>query len=332
MALKTAIVGIGWWGRHIIDSTNSSKKIKITTAVDKKNRISTLRNEITDLPITDNFNDILNNDEIQAVILATPHTMHEHQIRQCALAGKHIFVEKPLALTYESALRSISLCHQNNLVLGVGHERRFEPAFEALKELLSKNSLGTLIHVESNFSHDLLVDVDPKSCRASDSESPIPALTSMGIHLTDMYIHLFGDIHEVFAHHTHRYTNWGTGDNLSVQVKFKSGITGYFSTILATSMYIRFQVFGSHGWAEIRSDVHPGDEGITQLNVTKSNAPMKKYEFEYQDTVLKNLETFADAINMGTPYPFTSNEKLKNISTMVAINKSANIGQPIVVD
>jgi predicted dehydrogenase len=329
--LNTAIIGLGWWGRHIVDSIADSKKLQIIRGVDTQStEIKSLVNT-QNFPITNNLEDALRDKNVEAVILATPHSLHEEQIIRCAHAKKHVFVEKPMTLTAEGAKKAIEACELANLTLGVGHERRFEPAFKVVQNLVTNGSLGTLMHVESNFSHDLLAKTNPEDWRASQTEAPIPALSSMGIHLTDMYLNLFGPIREVYAHHAQRHTNWGSGDTLSVQVLFDSGMTGYISSILATTMFIRFHVFGSNGWVEVRSDVHPGQKGITRLIISENTQPIRTREFDYKDTVRANLEAFAEAICNSMPYPITTEEKLGNILTMEAIIKSANSGKPISV-
>jgi predicted dehydrogenase len=330
--IKAAIVGLGWWGRHIVGSLAGSDKLQITRGVEPRLDMLRLLPAGAQFPITSNLDNALRDDDIDAIVLATPHSTHEKQIIRSAQAGKHVFAEKPLTLTRDSAERAINACDAAGVVLGVGHERRFEPAMEAIVELVRSESLGTLMHVESNFSHDMLANLDPKDWRASPAESPIPALSAMGIHLTDAYIHLFGPIREVFAQTSRRHSRWGSGDTLSVQFLFDSGLTGYLSTLLVTSMFVRFQVFGSSGWVQARSDVHPGQEGITRLSLSRSGEVLQVRELKYRDTVLANLEAFADAAAGGTPYPFSREEKLGNVATMEAIVESARTGNPVGVE
>lgn len=330
--IKAGIVGLGWWGRHIVGSLAGSDKLRIIRGVEPRPDVLNLLPAEARFPVTSNLDDALQDHEIDAILLATPHSTHEKQIVRSAQAGKHVFAEKPLTLTRDSAERAINACDAAGVVLGIGHERRFEPAMEAIQGLVRSESLGTLMHVESNFSHDLLANVDPNDWRASPTESPIPALSAMGIHLTDAYIHLFGPIREVFAQTTQRISRWGSGDTLSVQFLFASGLTGYLSTLLVTSMFVRFQVFGSSGWAQARSDVHPGQEGITRLSLSRSGKILQVRELEYRDTVLTNLEAFANAAEGETPYPFTREEKLGNVATMEAIVESARTGIPVRVE
>lgn len=330
--IKAAIVGLGWWGKHILRSTAGSRKLQITRGVDL--RLDAL-NDVTEaepLPLSNDLEEVLRDSEIDAVILATPHSFHEEQIVLCATAGKHVFVEKPMTLTRAGAAIALNACETAGVVLGVGYERRFEPALKAIEKLIRDGSLGTLMHVESNFSHNLLASVDSTDWRASPQESPIPALSAMGIHLTDTYIHLFGPISEVFAQTSKRCGNWKSGDTLSVQFLFESGLTGYLSAILVTSMFVRFHVFGSQGWVQARSDAHPSQDGVTRLSFSQTGQVMQTQDFAYCDTVLENLEAFASAIAGEADYPFTYEEKLGNVSTMEAIIESARTGRSVAVE
>jgi predicted dehydrogenase len=328
--IQAAVVGLGWWGRHIISSLHEhSTALKIVAAVDP--RLDALDDLATKMhvPLSQDLDDVLANPEVEAVILATPHSLHEEQIVRAAAAGKHVFCEKPLTLSRASAERAINACEAAKVELGVGHERRFEPAVVEIARLIQAGELGTLLHVEANFSHDLIASLDPADWRASPAESPIPALSALAIHLTDTYLHLFGSIKEVFAHSTSRVGNWGAGDVLSAQFLFESGMTGSLSTMLVTPMFVRLHVFGSQGWAEALSDVHPAQEGITRLTVSRTGQAKQVEEFSYIDTVLANLDAFAAAVEKRAPYPFTRDEKLGNIAVMEAIIESAHTGQSI---
>jgi predicted dehydrogenase len=83
-----------------------------------------------------------------------PHSLHEAQVVSAAEAGKHVFVEKPLALSRDSAMRALRACNLAGVVLGLGHERRFEPPIIELRRLATSGTLGTLLQAEANFSHD----------------------------------------------------------------------------------------------------------------------------------------------------------------------------------
>ncbi len=330
--IKTAIAGLGWWGQRICECLDQEgAKLDIVRGADP--RVAEL-GEVSEkfgIPIASTLDEALEDSTIEAVILATPHSVHEDQIVACAEAGKHIFAEKPLTLSAAGAKRAIDACEAAGIVLAVDHERRFEPAFVKVKKMIDSGDLGTLMHLEANFSHDVLANVDPNDWRASPEESPIPALSAMSIHLTDAYQYLCGPIAEVFAYATKRIGNWGTGDVFTLQVQFESGLTGSMSSILVTPMYVRFQAFGSKAWVEARSDTHPGAPGITKFTIARTGHDHVVEDLEYVDTVRLNLEAFADAVNGLAPYPITNAEKLGNIAVVDAIIESVRTGQPVKV-
>ena len=325
--IKAAIVGLGWWGRHICGSLRNSEKIRITRAVDIAPASKAFAAE-NGLPLTADLDDVLADAEIDAVILATPHSLHEQQISAAARAGKHVFCEKPLGLTRESAARSIAACEEAGLVLGVGHERRYEPAMVEIKRLIDSGTLGTIMHVESNFSHDKLANMPAEDWRTSVIDAPAAAMTAMGIHQTDAYIHMLGDIAEVHAQTARRVVPSGSGDVVSVQMRFESGATGYFSAILVTPLFLRFQVFGSDAWVEARDSAHPDAAGVTKLTLHKNDGEEETREFTSIDTVRINLEAFADAAMGGATYPNTAAQKLHNIAVLEAICTSVDTGKP----
>ncbi len=81
---------------------------------------------------------------VEAVILATPHSLHAEQIERAVAAGKHVFCEKPLSHTKKGAEAAVNACKAKNLVLGMGHERRFEPPVAAMIEAARSGRLGRL--------------------------------------------------------------------------------------------------------------------------------------------------------------------------------------------
>ena len=184
-------------------------------------------------------------DDVDAVILATPNTLHEEQVVQCARAGKHVFCEKPLGLTAASARRSVAACRQAGVQLGIGHERRFEPGLVALKNAIDAGELGTIMHAEAAFSHDKLIGVPKGDWRTSKTVSPAAGMTAMGIHLTDLLISFFGRVEVVQAMTANRSLGWETGDVVTAQLGFEEGMTATLSAVLHTPHFIRCHVFGN---------------------------------------------------------------------------------------
>ena len=325
--INTAIIGLGWWGSHIVNTLQGkSNKIQFQKAFDieRDSKLQFARRK--GIEITKDFESILEDPLIEAVVLATPHSRHEEQIVAAAKADKHIFCEKPLALTLASARRSVLACEEAGIVLGVGHERRFEPAMEKFCKLIDQNALGEIMHVEANFSHDKLANLDAGNWRVSSSESPAAAMTATGIHITDAYINMFGPVDQIFAMTATRNPANFNGDILNFSIKFKSGVTGTFNSVLETPLYIRFAIFGSKAWVEARDYCHPSEVGTTEFFICRNDDKIEKTSFKNIDTVKANFEAWADAISGIADYPFTNAQNLQNIAVFEAICQSADSG------
>jgi predicted dehydrogenase len=330
--INAAIVGLGWWGKHIIGSLADSDKIDILLAVDvNADQVGGFARE-NGIALTNDLDDALADSSIDAVILATPHSFHEEQILAVAGAGKHVFCEKPLCLTKASAKRAVAACETAGLSLGIGHERRYEPALTEIERMAAAGEFGEIMHVESNFSHNKLADIPQDDWRTSKSDAPAAGMTGMGIHLTDAYVNMFGAVDTVFAQTAQRVLPWETGDVVSVSLQFKSGATGFVSAVLATPLYIGFRVFGSEAWAEARNPTHPDTVGPTSLTVCRKGGEPETHDFEWRDTVRMNFEAFADDIAGSAPYPNTNEQKIQNIAIFEAIVASAESGSPVKLD
>jgi len=304
-------------------------RFSVATIVEPDNSKAAMITEAGLLRFTD-VSAALNDSSIDAFILTTPNTVHEEQVVQIATAGRHVFCEKPLGLSGASARRSVAACDKAGVILGIGHERRFEPAMQRVQQMINDASLGTVMHAESAFSHDKLIAVKPGDWRTMKATAPAAGMTGMGIHLTDYFIALFGKVVTVQAVTANRILGWETGDVVSVQLTFQAGMTATLSAILYTPHFIRLHVFGSDAWVEVRNDTHPDTPGgMAELVLARTDQPHHIERFEWTDTVVANLEAFADAVAGVAAYPYTHEQLIHNIEVLEAITESAEKGETV---
>lgn len=324
--LKTVMVGLGWWGRHIVGALDGSARIKIvgvTSHSPEKHRDFADEKGVALVP---SYEAALADGDIDAVILCTPHSQHEEQVLAALAAGKQVFCEKPLALSKSSAEKMIAAATDAGVILGIGHERRFEPAMEEIARLAASGELGTHMHVEANFSHDILTRLESDSWRAAAEEAPAAGMTGMGVHLTDLFIAMFGPVEAVCASTASRVLDLPSGDLVTVQFRFASGATGFLSAISATPYYGRFTLFGDQMWVEARDEGHPQHGGKTQLITCGKDGVQHSRVFEAKDPVRANLEEWAAAVAGEGSYRFTDAEKLGNVAILEAVARSVESG------
>jgi predicted dehydrogenase len=329
--IHAAIAGLGWWGQHVVRSLTGSEHLRIVKAVETNAARAAFAAE-HGLQFAGDLANVLADPAIDAVILCTPHVVHTEQVLACAAAKKHVFCEKPLALTRADAARSVAVCSAAGVMLGIGHERRYEPAIVEVRRLVREGTLGTLMHAEANFNHDKLANVPAGDWRTSPKDAPAAGMTAMGIHLSDLFVELLGPASEGFAVTTSRVAYPDNGDVVSALIRFESGATGYLNAILVTPHYLCLTVFGSEAWVEVRNETHPDTPGPSVLTFQHRDGRRETRAYQWVNTVRLNLEAFARAIDRGATYPFTDAEKVGNIAVLEAICRSAASNAPVRID
>ena len=327
--LKAAQIGLGWGGSQVTRVLRGSEKIEVVYGVDPSEETAARYRADHGLPVHADYAHALKDPDIGAVILTVPHRLHEDAVVAAADAGKQVFCEKPLSLGVASARRMIEACDKAGIVLGIGHERRFEPAWEGIKRMADAGELGTILHMEAHWSHDRWLNMAADNWRGSKEEAPAAGWTGMGVHLSDMMLSLVGQAAEVQAYTARRILAIPTGDVVSAHLRFGDGTTAHIGAVSATPDYGRFAVFGSHAWAEARETQHVDPGGTTHFYVRRrGDAEQTRCDFEPASPVRAGYEHWADAVAGRVTYRFTNEERLGNVAILEAVVRSAESGKP----
>ena len=139
--VNAAIIGLGWWGKNIVNAVQGkSTQLKFVRGVTKEIAETQAFAAQHGIPLCSELADVLADPEIEAVVLATPHSLHADQIVAAARAGKHVFCEKPLSLKRADAERAVKACLEAKRVIGVGQNKRFWPSMTALRGVAAGGS------------------------------------------------------------------------------------------------------------------------------------------------------------------------------------------------
>ena len=328
--MKVAVAGLGWWGKQIISCLEKSPRFEVLYGVDPSppDDVAAFRREHP-FPLEADLGTALADPAVEGVILATPHALHEEQALRVIAADKELFCEKPLTMTVEGAQRVVDACQKAGKVLGIGHERRYEPAFEELQRLVDAGALGKLLLLEANISHDQFRRLHASNWRLDPTHAPAGMMTAVGIHMTDLFVHLAGPVGEVRARTGSLIFDPPAEDFVSASIVFKSGVRANFTSLSVTPFYSRFTAFGDAGWLEIICEANVDRGKPTHL--VHSDAPERRRHVTYEatDAVTQNFEAWADAVEGKAPYRFTPQELVENIRIFEAIVKSSrNNGAP----
>jgi len=326
--LDTAVCGLGWWGKQVAQVLRGNAKINIVCGVDPMQETREAWAKQTGLPTHDSYEKALADPKVKAVILTTPHSLHEQQVLAAAAAGKQIFCEKPLSLTAASARRMIEACRTKGLVMGLGHERRWEPAMLRLREIVAAGELGEILHVEANMSHDKFAPLTADNWRGSKKDAPAAGWTGMGVHLSDMMISLIGPVVEVHSYSAKRVLPLPSGDVISVHLRFADQTTGHIAAVSATPFFARFAVWGSKGWVEIRETEHVETPAATHFYRRMTGQKETHELIQPGDPVRANFEAWVDAVEGRGTYPFTDVHRMANVAVLEALVRSVDSGRP----
>ena len=334
--IDAAIVGLGWWGRTLVESVQgSSDRIRFVAATSRTaSPESATFAHVHQMKLADGFQALLRDPCVKAIVLATPHSMHARQVTAAARAGKHVFCEKPFALGRTEAAEAIDAVRNARVTLGLGYNRRFHPEMIRLRERIRSGALGTVLHVEATMTFPNALSLSPDAWRADREETPCGGLTPMGVHAIDGMIDLCGPVESVYCQSARRAVAVESDDTTSMLFRMKSGVSGYLSTMTATGPGFSFQVFGSNGWVRLEGMTHvagaSSEERRTRLFGTCRFQPpkgaMETWEAARLDVTRAALEAFAVAAEGGAPFPISHEEMVHGASVTEAVIRSAASG------
>ena len=318
--INAAIVGLGRWGRNIVNAVqDKSERLRFMRGVVRRTEPAAAFAAQHGIELSTSLADILADRRVQAVALVTPHTQHVEQVVACAAAGKHVFCEKPLALTRAEAERAVNACRTAGVALAVGSDKRLWPSMRELKKVVGSGVLGEVLHIEGHFSNETSHRFHV-AWRDSPAESPGAGMTATGIHVLDAFVNLMGPVRRVQAQVISRRPPPRMLDTVSAIFEFENGASGLLGTFRVTPIYWRVHVFGERGNAEAL--------GETELVLRMTGEQPRRQSFAAVDALSLEFDAFADAAAGRAPFPVTPAQMVATVAALEAMNTAmeANAG------
>ncbi|WP_374440520.1 Gfo/Idh/MocA family protein [Stella sp.] len=313
--VNAAVVGLGRWGQVLVNAARGSGKIRFVAGCTRTPAKAEAFAAEHGFRLLADYAAVLADPEVEAVVLATPHTQHADQVKAAAAAGKHVFCDKPFTLTRDSAAEAIAACRKAGVEIAVGHNRRFLPGYADLGRLVAGGDLGTVLQVEGAVTGSGAFSYAPEGWRASPTESPAGGMTALGIHMVDALIGLLGPVAAVTALSWRRAIPIPIDDTTAMLLRFASGAAGTLVTSPATAQSWRIQVYGTKGTAEMR--------GETQLVVTPVGGKPEIRDYPPTNKERAELESFADLVAGRGTFPVTDADAINGVSVLEQVERSA---------
>jgi predicted dehydrogenase len=148
--ITVGVVGCGYWGPNLIRNFRSLPDCRLKTMCDlNKDRLKHLKTLYPEVESSADFDEVVKDPEIDAIVIATAVRFHHKMAKDCLLAGKHTFIEKPMASSSAECEELIQLAAKNGLTLMVGHTFLYSPAVRKVKEVITKGEIGELRYISS---------------------------------------------------------------------------------------------------------------------------------------------------------------------------------------
>jgi len=315
--LNAAIVGLGWWGKNLVKAARDfGAPIRFVRGVTLEPESVTAFAAEHDIAVGASFDAVIADRQIQAVILATPHSRHRAQVEAAAAAKKHIYCEKPFALSKADAAAMLDACKRAGVVIAVGHHFRLMPSLRAMAEVAASGELGTIMYAEGSYSHDWLANVPAEGWRAAAEETRAGSMTSMGIHVLDCFRDLVGPMRRISALSKARSLKLAAGDTTTALIEFENGATGTLATTLKTPFVWRLAVYGEDCWAESVNE--------TRLVVRRSGKEPEVIDRPADFHLGRNLDFFAKAAMGQGAFPISPAGILQTVAALEAVFKSVD--------
>jgi predicted dehydrogenase len=322
-AINVACLGMGWWSDVLADAIKKTDKINIvscyTRSDDKRNAFAKKYSCVA----APSYEAILADKNIDAIINTTPNSVHRETTVAAAQAGKHVFLDKPIANTVADGRALTEACRKAGVVLGMGYQRRREGQFRWIKQQIDAGVFGKLVNAESNISRDRLGKIDLNSWRYQAAGMPGGVMLQIGIHYVDVLTYLMGPVKAVSGRSAQLVL---PGDNPDVASLILEHENGALSTVNASyasaSEYYLMNIYGKD--ASAYYDLHTGLRWLT-----RGSEKPEAVSYNKIDTFVDQLEEFAAAVR-GQGAPEVDGEKATlSLAVMRAGIRSAQIGRRV---
>lgn len=319
-----AVIGLGWWGRTLVESVQGvSKNIQFTKAANLQIPPVLDFSKKHGLELFTDYKEILKDSDIDAVVIATPHSLHVEQIINAARAGKHVYSEKPLALNLKDAKKVCDVCKDLGVRLAVGHDRRLLPGILAMKKIIDSGGIGEVVHAEAQYCNDVMSRGLSGEWRADVNEAPVGGMTGPGLHALDTLLYFGLKIKAVSGKLYVKKSFPNPIDSVTVNLEFEKGY-GTLSTVRGVPDYIRFHALGTLGWVELRDF-----EQLSHYKTGDKSPQIEIYDPKMNTSAM--LESFAKSICEGVDFLVSTDQILQTVSVFEAVIKSVNSRQKVTI-
>jgi predicted dehydrogenase len=323
--VRVACIGMGWWSDVLADTIKRSDKLKIVACYSRSAEKRQAFAVKYGCRAAGRYETILDDHAVEAIVNTTPNDAHLETTRAAAAAGKHVFLDKPIANTITDARAITAACREARVVLALGYQRRRESQFRWIRRQIDDGAFGRLVNAEANISRDRLGKFDLNSWRYTAKGMPGGVMLQIGIHYTDVLAYLLGPISAVSGRLAQLVLPGDNPDVASLVLEHDSGALSTLNASYASaSEYYLVNIYGKE--ASAYYDLHQGLRFLKRGAAGSSPVACEK-----TDAIRDELEEFAAAVR-GQAQPEMDGERATaSLAVIRAGVESARTGRRVEV-
>ncbi len=324
--VRVASLGMGWWSDVLADATGRANGIEIvscyTRSEDKRNAFA----EKYNCAAASSYEEILEDDSIQGIINTTPNNVHLETTKQAAEAGKHVFLDKPIANSVGEGMEITKICRDAGVKLSIGFQRRREIQFRWVHEKIKNGDFGFIVNAEANISRDRLGAFEEGHWRYTAEGMPGGVMLQIGPHYVDVMEMLMGPITEVSGMLSQLALPGDNPDVASLVMRHECGALSTLNACYASAgeNYV-MNIYGKKA-----SAFYDLTNGMYYLEQGDKEA--KKMDFEMNDTLAEQMEEFGECIRTGDDPEVGGEWASRSLAVIRAGVKSANERRVVTID
>ncbi|HWM42249.1 MAG TPA: Gfo/Idh/MocA family oxidoreductase [Burkholderiales bacterium] len=321
--MKVACLGMGWWSDVLADAIQRSGKMQIAACFSRSKEKRDKFAAKYGCKAAGSYEEILEDKSIEAIINTTPNSVHRETTIAAARAGKHTFLDKPIANTIADAKALTEACRKAKVVLALGYQRRREAHFRWVKQNLEK--FGKLVNAEANISRDRLGKIDLSSWRYTAEGMPGGVMLQIGIHYTDVLEYLLGPVKAVSGRFVRLVLPGDNPDVASLLLEHENGALSTLNASYASaSEYYLMNIYGKE--ASAYYDLHTGLRWLKRGSTQAEAVSVRK-----TDPIVEELEEFARAVRGDGEPEMDGERSTRSLAVLLAGIKSAKEGRRVEV-
>lgn len=321
--LRVAVLGMGWWSDVLADAIKRSNTIDIVTCFTRSDdKRAAFAKKYGCKPVA-SYEDILKDSSIEAIVNTTPNGVHLETTRMAADAGKHVFLDKPVANTVAEGQEIARVCEKAGVVLALGYQRRRESHFRWIKSEIGAGRFGKLVQAEANISRDRLGKIDLSSWRYQAQGMPGGVMLQIGIHYVDVLEMLMGPVKRVSGISARLVLPGDNPDVANLILEHESGaISNLTASYASASEYYMMTIYGKEATAYY--DLFGG-----LRHLTRGETKAKPVTTEANDTIREELDEFAHCVRSKTKPETDGWWAARNLAVIKAGVRSAREGRAV---